>query len=186
MRDFRHQDACGDMNSRLPDYTQPFLAVCSTFVDAKIPYGRKTCLCLCAFKYYSEMQKDQNSNSFPIHGHIYDMGASKLLESRTIDSGKAHELVAHLGLALEAAEKAASDCGGSCLFHAAHHHAQVARLRYDSNTLWFEYIHDGLSDLPCKALLNLQPPREHLGDAGKLRKPDDGIGWHVANLHLQE
>lgn len=91
----------------------------------------------------------------------------------------------HLGIFLEAAEDAASDSGGTRLFDATYHHAEVTRLHDDSNALWVEYFLDGVGDLFGEALLNLQPPREHLGYAWEFGEPDDSIGGHVADVHLR-
>ena len=78
---------------------------------------------------------------------------------------EAEELGPRLLLALEAAKNAAGygACGG--LLHAAHHHAQVARVHDDGHTLGLEYLHDGVGYLARQPFLHLQAAREHLGDA---------------------
>lgn len=104
--------------------------------------------------------------------------------SCSVHADEAQELVARRKILLEAAEDAAGDGSRAGLLNAAHHHAQVARLHDDSDALRVKDLHNGVGNLLGEALLNLQPPGEHLGDARELGEPDDGIGGDVANMHL--
>lgn len=60
-------------------------------------------------------------------------------------------------LLLEAAEDAARDSGGACLFNATHLHAHVGRLYDNGDAPGADYFHDSISDLFSEAFLNLQP-----------------------------
>lgn len=101
-----------------------------------------------------------------------------------VDADEAEELVSSLGLALEAAEDARSDCGGRGLLDAAHGHAEMRGFHDDGDALGLEDLHDGVGDLLGEALLNLKAAREHLGDAREFGEADDGVGGDVADVHL--
>lgn len=101
-----------------------------------------------------------------------------------LEPHEAEELVARLGLCLEAAEDAARDGAGRRLLHAPHDHAQMARLHDDGDALGLEDLHDGVGDLLGQALLDLQAAAEHLGDAGQLGDADDLVLRDVGNVHL--
>lgn len=101
-----------------------------------------------------------------------------------VNTDEVEELVARLGLALEAAENAAGDGAGGGLFDAAHHHAQVARLHDHGDTLGLEDLHDGVGDFLGQALLDLKTAGKHLGDSGELGKADNGLVGDVADVHL--
>lgn len=83
------------------------------------------------------------------------------------------KLISQASLLLEAAQDTSGDGSGSWLLHAAHRHAQMMRLHDDHNTLWIECFYDGICDLSCQTLSNLQPASEHVGDAGEFRKTND-------------
>ncbi len=103
-----------------------------------------------------------------------------------LQAEEAEELGPGLLLALEAAEHAAGDGAGGGLLHAAHDHAQVARLHDDGDALRLEHRHDGVGDLPRQPLLHLQAAREHLGDARQLRDPDHVVVRDVPDMHLPQ
>lgn len=102
-----------------------------------------------------------------------------------VNTDEVEELVARLGLALEAAENAAGDGAGGGLFDAAHHHAQVARLHDHGDTLGLEDLHDGVGDFLGQALLDLKTAGKHLGDSGELGKANNGLVGDVAYVHLR-
>lgn len=58
---------------------------------------------------------------------------------------------------------------GNCLpmlfFHAAHLHAQMARLDDNSNTVWADFFLNGVRNLAGHTLLNLQAPRKNVHEA---------------------
>ncbi|KAF5136310.1 hypothetical protein E5D57_000070 [Metarhizium anisopliae] len=81
-------------------------------------------------------------------------------------------------------EGRARDGGAARLLHAAHHHAQVARLHDDGDALGPQDLEDGVGHLLGEALLDLQAARKHLGDAGQLGDADDGVVRDVADVHL--
>lgn len=103
----------------------------------------------------------------------------------SVDADEVEKLVARLGLALEASEDAAGDGGSGRLFDSAHHHAKVARLHDDGYALGFQDLHDGVGDLLCQALLDLEAAGKHFGYAGELGEADDGFVGDVADVHLE-
>ena len=79
------------------------------------------------------------------------------------------ELLAHLFVGAERSEHRGGDHLAVLLLDAAHHHAEMLRLDDDADALRLRLGHDGVCDLLCHALLNLQAAREHVDDAGELR-----------------
>lgn len=103
----------------------------------------------------------------------------------SVDADQREKFVARLGLALEAAEDARGNGGGGSLLDAAHDHAEVGGLHDDGDALGLEDVHDGVGDLLCEALLDLEAASVHFGDAGELGEADDGVAGDVADVHLQ-
>jgi hypothetical protein len=55
----------------------------------------------------------------------------------------------------------------------------------DRNTSGFKDFIQSKSDLLGQALLELQAPSKHVGDACQLGKANDSTGGNIANVHLQ-
>src|SRR3990172_133370 len=72
------------------------------------------------------------------------------------------------------------------LAHAAHDHAQVRRLDDHPPALGVEPIFDEVGDLLGHALLDLEPPCEHLDDARQLREADHLVARDVRHGRLAE
>src|SRR5579862_4212063 len=70
------------------------------------------------------------------------------------------EFAARLFFITEAAQHRTGNGCGVLLFDAAHHHAEMARFNHHSHALRLDYLLDGLGNLRCQALLNLQAARE--------------------------
>lgn len=102
----------------------------------------------------------------------------------SVNTNKAQELVSGLGLALKAAQDAAGNGGAARLLNASHDHAQVAGFHDNSNALGLEDFHNGVGNVLGQAFLDLEASRKHFGNAGKLRKANDGIAGNIANVHL--
>ncbi|KAG8670770.1 hypothetical protein FPOAC1_004004 [Fusarium poae] len=90
--------------------------------------------------------------SHDLHMSFGDFQLSFIL---SVHSDIMHELISRLTLLLETSQHAACQSCGTGLLNATHHHAQVARLHDDGNTLRPEDFHDGMSDLLGQALLDL-------------------------------
>ena len=57
--------------------------------------------------------------------------------------------------------------------HAAHHHAQVTRLNHYTYTLGLDGVLNGLRNLHCQALLDLQTAGKDIDQAGNLAQSQD-------------
>ncbi|KAH6606961.1 hypothetical protein Trco_006114 [Trichoderma cornu-damae] len=74
--------------------------------------------------------------------------------------------------------------GAGRLLHAAHDHAQVGRLHDHGHALGLQDLEYGIRHVLGQALLDLQPPGEHLGNPRQLGDADHGVVGDVANVHL--
>src|SRR5690606_17871194 len=96
------------------------------------------------------------------------------------------ELLARARVLAEDAAHGAGARGGALLLDAAHHHAQVARLRDHREALGLQHLHQRVGDLRGHPLLQLQPAREQVDDARELRQPQHALVRHVADGRLAE
>lgn len=76
----------------------------------------------------------------------------------------------------------ARDGDGMLFPHSAHHHTEVARFDHDSDALGLEYLLECVTDLLSETLLDLEPTREHVDDAGDFTETDDFLVWDVADV----
>src|SRR5262245_51318186 len=83
-----------------------------------------------------------------------------LVVMRPVDM--AHELGASLGIGAEHAAHGRGDHFGVGLLHTAHYRAEMHALSHYRHPKRIEGLVDEIGDLDGQALLNLQPPREHL------------------------
>ena len=70
------------------------------------------------------------------------------------------------------------------LFHAAHHHAQMAGLDDDSDALGFDRVLDGLGNLRGEPFLNLQAAGEGFDEARYFAQADYFSVWDIGDVHL--
>src|SRR5256885_3055738 len=78
------------------------------------------------------------------------------------------EFIARLAVVAERAAQRAGDGLGVLLLYAAHHHAQVIRLDHDADARRLEDAAERIGNLIGEPLLDLEPPRKDLDDAGNL------------------
>ena len=96
------------------------------------------------------------------------------------------ELHPRAGVVVEHAQHGAGHRRRRLLLHAAHRHAQVGALADDGHAERGHRVVDGLGDLAGHALLQLQPPREHVDQPRDLAQPDDAAVGHVGDVALAE
>lgn len=60
----------------------------------------------------------------------------------------------------------------------------MARLYYNGDAFWLEYLRKGESYLFCKSFLYLESTGEHLGNSGELGESDHSVVGDVANVYL--
>jgi hypothetical protein len=80
------------------------------------------------------------------------------------------EFLTSLSTRPHAAQHAAGGRGAASFLNTTHDHAQVGGFHNNSDTTGLENFRDGQSNLLGQTLLNLKSAREHLSQAGQLRK----------------
>src|SRR6185312_4071478 len=71
-------------------------------------------------------------------------------------------------------------------FHAAHHHAKVPRFADHAHSYRLQHILKRLRDLLCQPFLQLEPPGEHVHDAGNFAQPDHFVLRQITYVDLAE
>ena len=94
------------------------------------------------------------------------------------------KLVPGLLTLAEAAQHGAGHCPGVLLFHAAHHHAEVAGLADNADAFGVQNSLNRLGDLLRQPLLHLQPAGKHVDDPGNLTQADYLVLGQVGHVHL--
>src|SRR5256885_13521832 len=72
------------------------------------------------------------------------------------------------------------------LFHAAHLHAKMARFDDDADALLRDFFFDCLRDLAGHALLNLQPPREHVHEPRDFAEAENFFRRQICDVRFAE
>src|SRR6476661_3377077 len=72
------------------------------------------------------------------------------------------------------------------LFHAAHLHAKMARFNDDADTLRRYFFFNRLCNLAGHALLNLQPPCEHVHEPRNFAEAEDFFRRQVRDMRFAE
>src|ERR1700722_346584 len=96
------------------------------------------------------------------------------------------ELVARFFPIAERAEHSAGHRSGVLLLYAAHHDAEVPRLANDAHAHRLDQFLNGLRDLLCQALLDLQAPRKNVHNARQLTEPDHAVTRDISDVDLAE
>src|SRR5229473_4150486 len=104
----------------------------------------------------------------------------------TLPAHEREKFVARLLIVTESAEHGAGHRRAMLLLHTAHLHAEVAGFDNHADALGSDFLLDGLRDLAGQALLNLQPAREHVHDAGDLAEPQNTLVREIGDVGLAE
>src|SRR5581483_10222604 len=70
--------------------------------------------------------------------------------------------------------------------HTAHHHAEMSRLHDDTYPLWLDRFLNGLRDLSCEPLLDLQTTRENFDEPGNLAEANHLTFGNIGDMYLAE
>src|ERR1700737_1646981 len=77
--------------------------------------------------------------------------------------------------------------GSRMLFlDATHHHAEMARLANHAYAPRFHHLLQGFSDFLRQALLNLEPPGEHVHDTWNFAQPNNLVLGQISHVHGPE
>src|SRR5258705_4628717 len=97
-------------------------------------------------------------------------------------SDQRQEFVARLLVVPERAEHGARDRLAVLLLYPAHLHAKMARFNDYAYAFGTDLLRDRFGNLAGHALLNLQPPRVHIDEAGDLAEPEHALAWQIGDV----